>query len=142
MFANICYSLCALLRFSLGADLHGHGLTAVIGGEEEHFEDFGESNNTSDLLLANHEEESTRPGPEGAGDPEPLADARSPNRCAPVLSPRCVTVSTCVWLCAMQMLLLLLLSRVTQGCKPLFFYRKIIQKGYGQAYQNKQSGKF
>ncbi|TSL82510.1 Glycogen debranching enzyme [Bagarius yarrelli] len=37
-------------RFSLGSDLHGHALVAVIGGEEEHFEDFGESNSASDLL--------------------------------------------------------------------------------------------
>ena len=72
-------------RFSLGADLHGHALSAVIGGEEEHFEDFGESN-TSDLLLANHEE--GRPGPEGAGDPEPHLHPGSPNRCPQVLSPR------------------------------------------------------
>ncbi|XP_031417570.1 rab11 family-interacting protein 3 isoform X1 [Clupea harengus] len=71
-------------RFSLGADLHGHALSAVIGGEEEHFEDFGESN-TSDLLLANHEE--GRPGPEGAGDPEPHLHPGSPNRCPQVLSP-------------------------------------------------------
>ncbi|XP_030625597.1 rab11 family-interacting protein 3 isoform X2 [Chanos chanos] len=42
-------------RFSLGSDLHGHTLMAVIGGEEEHFEDFGESH-TSDLLLAGEEE--------------------------------------------------------------------------------------
>ncbi|KAG5262370.1 hypothetical protein AALO_G00274440 [Alosa alosa] len=71
-------------RFSLGADIHGHALSAVIGGEEEHFEDFGESN-TSDLLLANHEEE--RPGPEDAGDPEPHPHPGSPKRCPPVLSP-------------------------------------------------------
>ncbi|KAL2078521.1 hypothetical protein ACEWY4_026206 [Coilia grayii] len=71
-------------RFSLGADLHGHALSAVIGGEEEHFEDFGESN-TSDLLLTNHEE--GRPGPEGAGDPEPHPHARSPSCCPSVLSP-------------------------------------------------------
>lgn len=58
LFANV-YS--SNFRFSLGADLHGHALSAVIGGEEEHFEDFGESN-TSDLLLANHEE--GRAGPE------------------------------------------------------------------------------
>ncbi|XP_062382429.1 rab11 family-interacting protein 3 isoform X2 [Sardina pilchardus] len=71
-------------RFSLGADLHGHALSAVIGGEEEHFEDFGESN-TSDLLLANHEE--GRPGPEDAGDPEPHPHPGSPKLCPPVLSP-------------------------------------------------------
>uniref|UniRef100_A0A7N8Y3G4 RAB11 family interacting protein 3 (class II) n=1 Tax=Mastacembelus armatus TaxID=205130 RepID=A0A7N8Y3G4_9TELE len=37
-------------RFSLNAELHSHSLVTVIGGEEEHFEDFGESN-TSELLL-------------------------------------------------------------------------------------------
>ncbi|XP_056152966.1 rab11 family-interacting protein 3-like [Lampris incognitus] len=43
--------------FSLSSDLHNHSLVTVIGGEEEHFEDFGESN-TSELLLleANGEE--------------------------------------------------------------------------------------
>lgn len=38
------------LRFSLNSELHNHSLVTVIGGEEEHFEDFGESN-TSELLL-------------------------------------------------------------------------------------------
>ncbi|KAF7660360.1 hypothetical protein LDENG_00283300 [Lucifuga dentata] len=37
-------------RFSLNSELHNHSLVTVIGGEEEHFEDFGESN-TSELLL-------------------------------------------------------------------------------------------
>lgn len=39
-------------RFSLNAELHNHSssLVTVIGGEEEHFEDFGESN-TSELRL-------------------------------------------------------------------------------------------
>ncbi|XP_027855614.1 rab11 family-interacting protein 3 isoform X3 [Xiphophorus couchianus] len=37
-------------RFSLNSELHSHSLVTVISGEEEHFEDFGESN-TSDLLL-------------------------------------------------------------------------------------------
>ncbi|XP_030611752.1 rab11 family-interacting protein 3 isoform X2 [Archocentrus centrarchus] len=50
-------------RFSLNSELHNHSLVTVIGGEEEHFEDFGESN-TSELLL-----ESTTEGPEGEGDP-------------------------------------------------------------------------
>ncbi|KAM9717036.1 rab11 family-interacting protein 3 isoform 1-T1 [Menidia menidia] len=39
-------------RFSLNSELHNHSLVTVISGEEEHFEDFGESN-TSDLLLEN-----------------------------------------------------------------------------------------
>ncbi|XP_051737873.1 rab11 family-interacting protein 3 isoform X3 [Ctenopharyngodon idella] len=63
-------------RFTLGSDLNGHTLVAVIGGEEEHFEDFGESNNTSDLLLADHEE--GRAVPDGEGDAEPLPHSDSP----------------------------------------------------------------
>ncbi|XP_053350311.1 rab11 family-interacting protein 3 isoform X3 [Clarias gariepinus] len=70
-------------RFSLGSDLHGHALVAVIGGEEEHFEDFGESNSASDLLLANQEE--ARAAPEGEGDPEPHPHAGSPVRRPPML---------------------------------------------------------
>uniref|UniRef100_A0A3B4Z0M2 RAB11 family interacting protein 3 n=1 Tax=Stegastes partitus TaxID=144197 RepID=A0A3B4Z0M2_9TELE len=50
------------LRFSLNSELHNHSLVTVIGGEEEHFEDFGESN-TSELLL-----ETSVDGPEGEGD--------------------------------------------------------------------------
>ncbi|XP_030255801.1 rab11 family-interacting protein 3 isoform X2 [Sparus aurata] len=51
-------------RFSLNSELHNHQptLVTVIGGEEEHFEDFGESN-TSELLL-----ESSVEGSEGQGD--------------------------------------------------------------------------
>ncbi|KAG7507899.1 rab11 family-interacting 3 isoform X2 [Solea senegalensis] len=49
-------------RFSLNSELHNHSLVTVIGGEEEHFEDFGESN-TSELLL-----ESSVDGTEGEGD--------------------------------------------------------------------------
>ncbi|CAM4723911.1 unnamed protein product [Leuciscus chuanchicus] len=63
-------------RFTLGSDLNGHTVVAVIGGEEEHFEDFGESNNSSDLLLANQEE--GRAGPDGEGDEEPLPHSESP----------------------------------------------------------------
>ncbi|KAL4617908.1 rab11 family-interacting protein 3 isoform X1 [Arapaima gigas] len=37
-------------RLSLGSELNSHSLVTVIGGEEEHFEDFGEGNN-SELLL-------------------------------------------------------------------------------------------
>ncbi|KAM6899072.1 rab11 family-interacting protein 3 isoform 3-T3 [Lycodopsis pacificus] len=48
--------------FSLNSELHNHSLVTVIGGEEEHFEDFGESN-TSELLL-----ESGVEGTEGGGD--------------------------------------------------------------------------
>ncbi|XP_051537942.1 rab11 family-interacting protein 3 isoform X2 [Myxocyprinus asiaticus] len=62
--------------FTLGSDLNGHTLVAVIGGEEEHFEDFGESKNTSDLPLANQEE--GRMAPEGEGDAEPQPHLDSP----------------------------------------------------------------
>ncbi|XP_056306210.1 rab11 family-interacting protein 3 isoform X2 [Danio aesculapii] len=73
-------------RFTLGSDLNGHTVVAVIGGEEEHFEDFGESNNTSDLLLANQEE--GRAGPDGEGDAEPLPHSDSPlSRPLMLLSP-------------------------------------------------------
>ncbi|XP_060777159.1 rab11 family-interacting protein 3 isoform X1 [Neoarius graeffei] len=70
-------------RFSLGSDLHGHALVAVIGGEEEHFEDFGESNSASDLLLANQEE--GRAAPEQEGDSEPHPHAGSPVHRPPML---------------------------------------------------------
>ncbi|XP_070707837.1 rab11 family-interacting protein 3 isoform X1 [Pempheris klunzingeri] len=49
-------------RFSLNSELHNNSLVTVIGGEEEHFEDFGESN-TSELLL-----ESSVEGTEGHGE--------------------------------------------------------------------------
>ncbi|KAM9773709.1 rab11 family-interacting protein 3 isoform 3-T4 [Syngnathus typhle] len=45
----------AINRFSLNSELHNPSLVAVIGGEEEHFEDFGESN-TSELLQESAEE--------------------------------------------------------------------------------------
>ncbi|XP_046887896.1 rab11 family-interacting protein 3 isoform X1 [Hypomesus transpacificus] len=50
-------------RFSLNSELHDHSLVTVIGGEEEHFEDFGESN-TSELLETNE-------GSEGEGEGVP-----------------------------------------------------------------------
>ncbi|XP_007578056.1 rab11 family-interacting protein 3 isoform X3 [Poecilia formosa] len=52
-------------RFSLNSELHSHSLVTVISGEEEHFEDFGESN-TSDLLL-----ETSADGSMGQGDAAP-----------------------------------------------------------------------
>ncbi|XP_051969831.1 rab11 family-interacting protein 3 isoform X2 [Xyrauchen texanus] len=63
-------------RFTLGSDLNGHTLVAVIAGEEEHFEDFGESKNTSDLPLFHQEE--GRMAPEGEGDAEPQPHLDSP----------------------------------------------------------------
>lgn len=53
----------------------------VIGGEEEHFEDFGESN-TSELLL-----ESTVDGTEGEGE-APLAQPLEQVDGSSLLSPR------------------------------------------------------
>ncbi|XP_041819099.1 rab11 family-interacting protein 3 isoform X2 [Chelmon rostratus] len=49
-------------RFSLNSELHNHqpSLATVIGGEEEHFEDFGESN-TSELLLESSVEGTNSP---------------------------------------------------------------------------------
>uniref|UniRef100_A0A3B3UPI1 RAB11 family interacting protein 3 n=1 Tax=Poecilia latipinna TaxID=48699 RepID=A0A3B3UPI1_9TELE len=66
--AHISVTRCvgAPCRFSLNSELHSHSLVTVISGEEEHFEDFGESN-TSDLLL-----ETSADGSMGQGD------ARSP----------------------------------------------------------------
>ncbi|CAN9508574.1 unnamed protein product [Ophioblennius macclurei] len=49
-------------RFSLNSEHHNHSLVTVLGGEEEHFEDFGESN-TSELLL-----ESSVEAADGEGD--------------------------------------------------------------------------
>ncbi|XP_008434581.1 rab11 family-interacting protein 3 isoform X3 [Poecilia reticulata] len=54
-------------RFSLNSELHSHSLVTVISGEEEHFEDFGESN-TSELLL-----EPSVDGSMGKGDAAALA---------------------------------------------------------------------
>lgn len=45
----------------MNSELHGHSLVSVIGGEEEHFEDFGESN-TSELLLEPSAAETERDG--------------------------------------------------------------------------------
>lgn len=39
----------------MNSDLHNTSLVTVIGGEEEHFEDFGESNN-SELPESNEED--------------------------------------------------------------------------------------
>ncbi|KAJ8399832.1 hypothetical protein AAFF_G00405620 [Aldrovandia affinis] len=49
-------------RLSLGSELNSHSLVTVIGGEEEHFEDFGE-NHDSDLIL------DSPGGPAGEGSP-------------------------------------------------------------------------
>nr|XP_033467582.1 rab11 family-interacting protein 3 isoform X1 [Epinephelus lanceolatus] len=67
-------------RFSLNSELHNHSLVTVIGGEEEHFEDFGESN-TSELLL-----ESSMEGTEGGGD-SPLVQPPEQINGSSLLSP-------------------------------------------------------
>ncbi|XP_058476479.1 rab11 family-interacting protein 3 isoform X2 [Solea solea] len=67
-------------RFSLNSELHNHSLVTVIGGEEEHFEDFGESN-TSELLL-----ESSVDGTAGEGD-SPLVQPLEQVNGSSLLSP-------------------------------------------------------
>uniref|UniRef100_A0A8C9YTT6 RAB11 family interacting protein 3 n=1 Tax=Sander lucioperca TaxID=283035 RepID=A0A8C9YTT6_SANLU len=61
--------------------LHNHSLVTVIGGEEEHFEDFGESN-SSELLL-----ESSVEGTEGEGH-SPLVQPPEQINGSSLLSPR------------------------------------------------------
>ncbi|XP_029934079.1 rab11 family-interacting protein 3 isoform X1 [Myripristis murdjan] len=68
-------------RFSLNSELHNHSLVTVIGGEEEQFEDFGESN-TSELLL-----ESTVEGTAGQGDSSLLQPPEQVNGSSLLLSP-------------------------------------------------------
>ncbi|KAM7370925.1 hypothetical protein PAMP_010435 [Pampus punctatissimus] len=71
-------------RFSLNSDHHNHSLVTVIGGEEEHFEDFGESN-TSELLL-----ESSVEGTKGEGD-SPLTQTSEQVNGSSLLSPSAPT---------------------------------------------------
>ncbi|KAM4624419.1 rab11 family-interacting protein 3 isoform 1-T1 [Polymixia lowei] len=68
-------------RFSLNSDLHNHSLVTVIGGEEEHFEDFGESN-TSELLLEGSVEATG-----GEGDSSLLQPPKQVNGSPLLLSP-------------------------------------------------------
>ncbi|XP_044034492.1 rab11 family-interacting protein 3 isoform X3 [Siniperca chuatsi] len=67
-------------RFSLNSELHNHSLVTVIGGEEEHFEDFGESN-TSELL-----QESSVEGTEEGGN-SPLVQPPEQVNGSSLLSP-------------------------------------------------------
>ncbi|XP_061823605.1 rab11 family-interacting protein 3 isoform X2 [Nerophis lumbriciformis] len=67
----------AMNRFSLNSELHNPSLVTVIGGEEEHFEDFGESN-TSELLLENNQD--------GVAD-SPLAQTPQQLNVSSLLSP-------------------------------------------------------
>ncbi|XP_061911884.1 rab11 family-interacting protein 3 isoform X3 [Entelurus aequoreus] len=67
----------AMNRFSLNSELHNDSLVTVIGGEEEHFEDFGESN-TSELLLENNQD--------GVAD-SPLAQTPQQLNVSSLLSP-------------------------------------------------------
>ncbi|XP_065114858.1 rab11 family-interacting protein 3 isoform X2 [Paramisgurnus dabryanus] len=55
-----------------------NSMMAVIGGEEEHFEDFGESNNASDLLLADQEEGREALEEEGDAESRPHPDSPLP----------------------------------------------------------------
>uniref|UniRef100_A0A4W5KGC3 RAB11 family interacting protein 3 (class II) n=1 Tax=Hucho hucho TaxID=62062 RepID=A0A4W5KGC3_9TELE len=67
-------------RFSLSSQLHSHSLVTVIGREEEHFEDFGESN-TSELL------DTTEEGTDGEGDSSHLQTLDQNNCSSLLLSP-------------------------------------------------------
>uniref|UniRef100_A0A673C0B2 RAB11 family interacting protein 3 n=1 Tax=Sphaeramia orbicularis TaxID=375764 RepID=A0A673C0B2_9TELE len=75
------------IKFSLNSELHNHSLVTVIGGEEEHFEDFGESN-TSELLLETSVEVT-----EGEGD-SPLIQPPEQINGSALLSPRYERVFT------------------------------------------------
>nr|XP_046211107.1 rab11 family-interacting protein 3-like isoform X2 [Oncorhynchus gorbuscha] len=68
-------------RFSLSSELHSLSLVTVIGTEEEHFEDFGESN-TSELLL-----DTTEEGTDGEGDSSHLQTLDQNNCSSLLLSP-------------------------------------------------------
>ncbi|XP_021431627.2 rab11 family-interacting protein 3 isoform X2 [Oncorhynchus mykiss] len=68
-------------RFSLSSELHSLSLVTVIGREEEHFEDFGESN-TSELLL-----DTTEEGTDGEGDSSHLQTLDQNNCSSLLLSP-------------------------------------------------------
>ncbi|XP_055006197.1 rab11 family-interacting protein 3 isoform X1 [Boleophthalmus pectinirostris] len=59
-------------RFSLNSELHNHSPALVIGGEEEHFEDFGESNTSELLLETSVAETETDGGPPLTKTPEKL----------------------------------------------------------------------
>ncbi|XP_041714292.1 uncharacterized protein LOC121547208 isoform X2 [Coregonus clupeaformis] len=73
-------------RFSLSSELHSHSMVTVIGREEEeHFEDFGESN-TSELLL-----DTTEEGTEGEGDSSHLQTLDQNNCSSLLLSPSAPT---------------------------------------------------
>uniref|UniRef100_A0A8D0D2G1 RAB11 family interacting protein 3 n=1 Tax=Sander lucioperca TaxID=283035 RepID=A0A8D0D2G1_SANLU len=60
-------------RFSLNSELHNHSLVTVIGGEEEHFEDFGESNMHPFLSVTHHFSSSSSLFPLSSA-PAPLPD--------------------------------------------------------------------
>ncbi|XP_027855630.1 rab11 family-interacting protein 3 isoform X5 [Xiphophorus couchianus] len=73
-------------RFSLNSELHSHSLVTVISGEEEHFEDFGESN-TSDLLLESSVDGSMGKG--AATPPEQINGSAVISPSAPACLPDC-----------------------------------------------------
>ncbi|XP_056285136.1 rab11 family-interacting protein 3 isoform X1 [Pseudoliparis swirei] len=72
-------------RFSLNSELHDHSLVPVVGGEEEHFEDFGESN-TSELLL---ESSAEGPAPPPGPPPEQVTGSVPLSPSAPAPLPDC-----------------------------------------------------
>lgn len=82
LFFSLPPSLILTPRFSLNSELHDHSLVTVIGGEEEHFEDFGESN-TSELLETNEGSEG-----EGEGVPSLLQTPDQVDCSSLLLSPR------------------------------------------------------
>uniref|UniRef100_A0A8C6SZH9 RAB11 family interacting protein 3 (class II) n=1 Tax=Neogobius melanostomus TaxID=47308 RepID=A0A8C6SZH9_9GOBI len=74
-------------RFSLNSEHHNHSssLVTVIGGEEEHFEDFGESN-TSELSLETSADQSDGDGPALTTTPAGKRLSSKKVASAPVLS--------------------------------------------------------
>lgn len=76
-------------RFSLNAELQDLPLVTVMGGgEEEHFEDFGE-NHGAELLESGTAEEEQEEGPaEGGGGPGTLNSPEQINGSALIMSPR------------------------------------------------------
>lgn len=112
-------------RFSLNSELHNHSLVTVIGGEEEHFEDFGESN-TSELLL-----ESSVEGTEGEADSSLVQPLEQVNGSS-LLSPRYELVWTSQSLFNWCELIII---QVAPGCQiTFFFYEPLLIKGVRHCY--------
>ncbi|MEQ2167311.1 hypothetical protein GOODEAATRI_002850, partial [Goodea atripinnis] len=90
--------------FSLNSELHSHSLVTVISGEEEHFEDFGESS-TSELLL-----EMSADGSMGEGD-SPLTKPPEQVNGSSVIASSCTSAVTEINLKMSTFLQVLLLER-------------------------------